>query len=45
MLISEALYPIVWISLFHPLGETWNLNRLTRNTIIKDELGYFNSEP
>ena len=45
MLISVTLYSIVWIGLFHPLGEIWNSTRLMRNTIVKDQLGYFNWEP
>jgi len=27
------------------LGETWNSTRLTRNTIVRDQLGHFNWEP
>jgi hypothetical protein len=45
MLISMTLNSIVWIGLFHPLGETWNSTRLTRNTIFRDQLGRFNWEP
>ena len=45
MLISVDLYPIVWFGLFHPLGETGNSTRLTRNTMVRDQLGYFNVEP
>ena len=45
MLISVALYPNVWISLFYPLGETWNLSRLMRNTTVRDQLGHLNWEP
>jgi hypothetical protein len=43
--ISAALYSIVWIGIFHPLGETWNSARLTRNAIVRDQLGHFNREP
>ena len=42
ILISLILYSIVWIGLFHPLGETWNSTRLMRNTIVRDQLGHFN---
>ena len=45
MLISITLGPIVWIGLFHPLGETWNWTRLTRKTIDRDHLEHFNWEP
>jgi hypothetical protein len=45
MLISVTLCSIVWIGLFHPLGETWNSILLTRNTIVRDQLGYLNREP
>jgi hypothetical protein len=45
MLISVTLYSIVWISLFHPLGETWNSTRLMRSTIVRNQLGLFNWEP
>jgi hypothetical protein len=27
------------MDLFHPLGETWNSARLTRNTTVSDQLG------
>jgi len=45
ILKSLILYSIIWIGLFHPLGETWNSTRLMRNTIVRDQLGHFNWEP
>ena len=45
VLISIILYSMVRIGRIHPLGETWNLTRLTRNTIVRDQLGHFNWEP
>jgi hypothetical protein len=42
MLISVILYSIVWMGLSHPLGETWNSTRLTRNNIVRDQLEHFN---
>jgi hypothetical protein len=31
MMISPNLYSMVWMGRFHPLGETWDSTRLTRN--------------
>jgi hypothetical protein len=45
VLISVTLNSIVWIGLFHPLGETWISTRLTRYTIVKNQLGHINWEP
>ena len=45
IMISIILYSIVWIGLFHPLGETWNSARLMRNSVVRDQLGHFNREP
>jgi hypothetical protein len=45
MLIPVTSYSIVWFGFFHPLGETWNSTRLTRNAIVRDQLGHFNWEP
>jgi hypothetical protein len=45
MLISETLYSIVWIGPFHPLDETWNSTRITRNAIVRDQIEHFNREP
>jgi hypothetical protein len=45
MLISINLYSMVWIGLFHPLGEAWHSTRLTRNTIVREQLGHYNWEP
>jgi len=44
ILIAVALYSFVWLDLFHPLGGTWNSTRLTRNTIVRDQLGHFSWE-
>ena len=45
VLILVTLFSIVWVGLFHPMGETLNSSRLTRITIVKDQLGHFNREP
>ena len=45
ILISKALYSIVWIGRFNPsLGETWNSAHLKHNTIVRDQLWHFNTE-
>ncbi len=36
---------MIWIGLFHLLGETCIAIRLTRYTIGRDPLGHFNWEP
>ena len=44
ILIFQTPYSIVWIDLFHPLGETRNSARLTHNAIDRDQLGHPNRE-
>jgi len=38
MLINIVFYPMVWIGLFHLLGETWNSTRLTGHTMVNDSI-------
>ena len=45
ILNSVYLYSVVWIDLFHPVGETRNSVRLMGITIDRDQLEHFNPEP